>query len=203
MSAGNAAHACVCTARTRRSARASATRTITTAARCHASAHSSFLRFCPRATGLNIGRLEVGGAKLILWDLGGASSLRSIWDKYFAEAHVLVCVSPFCVFLRLFAFLRIVLLCCVCCASRRAESLLCVCLVCGLGMLLMRRRGRGWRRAARRWKGCGITRHHVSAAALLCARTQRALTRTHAPARRCPPASWRARRCCSSRTSST
>jgi ADP-ribosylation factor related protein 1 len=41
---------------------------------------------------LNIGRLEVGGAKLILWDLGGAPSLRSIWDKYFAEAHVLVCV---------------------------------------------------------------------------------------------------------------
>jgi hypothetical protein len=52
--------------------------------------------------GLNIGRLEVGGAKLILWDLGGASSLRSIWDKYFAEAHVLVCVSRF-------AFLRIAL----------------------------------------------------------------------------------------------
>jgi hypothetical protein len=42
---------------------------------------------------LNIGRLEVGGAKVVLWDLGGAASLRSIWDKYFAEAHVLLCVA--------------------------------------------------------------------------------------------------------------
>jgi hypothetical protein len=45
---------------------------------------------------LNIGRLEVGGAKVVLWDLGGAAALRSIWDKYFAEAHVLVCVWRFC-----------------------------------------------------------------------------------------------------------
>ena len=42
--------------------------------------------------GLNIGRIEAGGAAVVLWDLGGAAPLRSIWDKYFAEAHALMCV---------------------------------------------------------------------------------------------------------------
>eukprot|EP00026_Physarum_polycephalum_P007420 Phypoly_transcript_07480.p1 GENE.Phypoly_transcript_07480~~Phypoly_transcript_07480.p1 ORF type:complete len:197 (-),score=31.33 Phypoly_transcript_07480:774-1364(-) len=42
--------------------------------------------------GLNIGRLEVGNVKLIFWDLGGQSELRSIWDKYFRETHGLVFV---------------------------------------------------------------------------------------------------------------
>ncbi len=42
--------------------------------------------------GLNIARFEVGGTPLVLWDLGGQAQLRSIWDKYFAEAHALVYV---------------------------------------------------------------------------------------------------------------
>lgn len=42
--------------------------------------------------GLNIGRMEVGNVKLIFWDLGGQSELRSIWDKYFRETHGLVFV---------------------------------------------------------------------------------------------------------------
>jgi hypothetical protein len=79
-----------------------------------------------------------------------------------------------------FAFLRFAFsadcaVMCVCCGVLRVFA---VCVF--LGMLLMRRRGRGWRRAAQRWKGCGIARHH--AAASRCARTTPALTRTHAPA---------------------
>mmetsp|Transcript_15775 Transcript_15775/g.44144 ORF Transcript_15775/g.44144 Transcript_15775/m.44144 type:complete len:199 (-) Transcript_15775:232-828(-) len=40
--------------------------------------------------GLNVGRIEVHKAKLIFWDLGGQSGLRSIWDKYYEEAHAIV-----------------------------------------------------------------------------------------------------------------
>eukprot|EP01027_Heterolobosea_sp_BB2_P016238 GEZU01023131.1.p1 GENE.GEZU01023131.1~~GEZU01023131.1.p1 ORF type:complete len:248 (-),score=39.18 GEZU01023131.1:80-823(-) len=32
------------------------------------------------------------GANLTLWDLGGQSGLRSIWEKYFAEAHAVIYV---------------------------------------------------------------------------------------------------------------
>ena len=34
----------------------------------------------------------MGNVKLIFWDLGGQSELRSIWDKYFRETHGLVFV---------------------------------------------------------------------------------------------------------------
>eukprot|EP00899_Mesostigma_viride_P023342 jgi/Mesvir1/4192/Mv08900-RA.1 len=37
--------------------------------------------------GLNIGRVEAHKAKLVFWDLGGQAGLRSIWDKYYEEAH--------------------------------------------------------------------------------------------------------------------
>tara|TARA_B110001452_G_scaffold69863_1_gene56433 strand:- start:3515 stop:4108 length:594 start_codon:yes stop_codon:yes gene_type:complete len=46
----------------------------------------------PPTVGLNIGRMTVNRAKLILWDLGGQSALRAIWEKYFAEAHGLIFV---------------------------------------------------------------------------------------------------------------
>lgn len=42
--------------------------------------------------GLNIGRIVVGSVKLLFWDLGGQSALRTIWDKYYSEAHALVFV---------------------------------------------------------------------------------------------------------------
>jgi ADP-ribosylation factor related protein 1 len=35
----------------------------------------------PPTVGLNIGRMQVNRTKLIFWDLGGASSLRSLWSK--------------------------------------------------------------------------------------------------------------------------
>ncbi|CAA2981577.1 ADP-ribosylation factor-related protein 1-like [Olea europaea var. sylvestris] len=42
--------------------------------------------------GLNIGRVEVSNAKLVFWDLGGQPGLRSIWEKYYEEAHAVVYV---------------------------------------------------------------------------------------------------------------
>jgi hypothetical protein len=42
--------------------------------------------------GLNVGRLDAFQAQLLLWDLGGAPGLRSIWDKYYADTHALLFV---------------------------------------------------------------------------------------------------------------
>eukprot|EP01025_Chloroclados_australasicus_P064247 TRINITY_DN8558_c0_g1_i1.p3 TRINITY_DN8558_c0_g1~~TRINITY_DN8558_c0_g1_i1.p3 ORF type:complete len:215 (-),score=31.07 TRINITY_DN8558_c0_g1_i1:486-1091(-) len=42
--------------------------------------------------GLNVGRIEVQNTKVVLWDLGGQKGLRSIWDKYYDEAHAIVYV---------------------------------------------------------------------------------------------------------------
>jgi ADP-ribosylation factor related protein 1 len=42
--------------------------------------------------GLNVGRMEAFGSHLVLWDLGGAAGLRSIWDKYFSDSHAVVFV---------------------------------------------------------------------------------------------------------------
>mmetsp|Transcript_436 Transcript_436/g.792 ORF Transcript_436/g.792 Transcript_436/m.792 type:complete len:203 (-) Transcript_436:84-692(-) len=42
--------------------------------------------------GLNIGRLEIKGTKVIVWDLGGQESLRGIWDKYYPDASGVVWV---------------------------------------------------------------------------------------------------------------
>ncbi|KAH0458872.1 hypothetical protein IEQ34_011686 [Dendrobium chrysotoxum] len=42
--------------------------------------------------GLNIGRVEASNAKLVFWDLGGQIGLRTIWEKYYEEAHAIVFV---------------------------------------------------------------------------------------------------------------
>eukprot|EP00727_Mastigamoeba_balamuthi_P012631 m51a1_g7991 putative protein phosphatase (449) ;mRNA; r:99940-102784 len=42
--------------------------------------------------GLNIGRVEMGKLKLVLWDLGGVVQLRVIWPKYFREAQGIIYV---------------------------------------------------------------------------------------------------------------
>ncbi|PNH05257.1 ADP-ribosylation factor-related protein 1 [Tetrabaena socialis] len=42
--------------------------------------------------GLNVGRIEAHNHNVIFWDLGGQSGLRSIWDKYYNEAHAVVYV---------------------------------------------------------------------------------------------------------------
>ncbi|KAK9665529.1 hypothetical protein RND81_14G118200 [Saponaria officinalis] len=42
--------------------------------------------------GLNIGRIEIANTKLVFWDLGGQLGLRSIWEKYYEEAHAVIYV---------------------------------------------------------------------------------------------------------------
>ncbi|PPD79578.1 hypothetical protein GOBAR_DD23492 [Gossypium barbadense] len=42
--------------------------------------------------GLNIGRIEVSNTKFVFWDLGGQPGLRSIWEKYYEEAHAVIFV---------------------------------------------------------------------------------------------------------------
>ena len=47
----------------------------------------------PKPTvGLNIGRVETDGVKMVFWDLGGQETLRPIWPKYFKEANAMVFV---------------------------------------------------------------------------------------------------------------
>ena len=40
--------------------------------------------------GLNLGRVQTMGCDVTVWDLGGQQALRSIWDKYFSDAHCIV-----------------------------------------------------------------------------------------------------------------
>ena len=40
--------------------------------------------------GLNIGRMNIKGVNLTLWDLGGEKNLRSIWSKYYSEAQGII-----------------------------------------------------------------------------------------------------------------
>ncbi|KAJ4969210.1 hypothetical protein NE237_015911 [Protea cynaroides] len=42
--------------------------------------------------GLNIGRVEASKTKLVFWDLGGQIGLRTIWEKYYEEAHAVIYV---------------------------------------------------------------------------------------------------------------
>jgi len=46
----------------------------------------------PPTVGLNIARLDVGSMLVLVWDLGGQASLRSIWQRYYTEAQGLVFV---------------------------------------------------------------------------------------------------------------
>ncbi|CAM9376273.1 unnamed protein product, partial [Ectocarpus fasciculatus] len=46
----------------------------------------------PPTVGLNVGKMDVGGCKLTFWDLGGQVRVRSLWEKYYADAHGLIFV---------------------------------------------------------------------------------------------------------------
>ena len=48
----------------------------------------------PPTVGLNIGKLDIGNSKLVVWDLGGQKTMRVIWDKYYSEAHAVVETNP-------------------------------------------------------------------------------------------------------------
>jgi hypothetical protein len=41
----------------------------------------------PPTVGLNIGRMQVNRQRLIFWDLGGAKSLRSLWEQCDSARH--------------------------------------------------------------------------------------------------------------------
>eukprot|EP00300_Choanocystis_sp_HF-7_P030979 c40014_g1_i1.p1 GENE.c40014_g1_i1~~c40014_g1_i1.p1 ORF type:complete len:197 (+),score=38.71 c40014_g1_i1:164-754(+) len=40
--------------------------------------------------GLNLARIDMGRRILTLWDVGGQSSLRPMWDKYYLEADAII-----------------------------------------------------------------------------------------------------------------
>ncbi len=40
----------------------------------------------------SVGRVNIGGEKVIIWDLGGQIGLRAIWEKYYGDAHGLIFV---------------------------------------------------------------------------------------------------------------
>lgn len=42
--------------------------------------------------GLNVAKLKVAGERLLVWDLGGAKALRSIWQRYVQEAKAIIWV---------------------------------------------------------------------------------------------------------------
>ena len=46
----------------------------------------------PPTVGLNIARFETNNVKVLIWDLGGQVSLRTIWKHYYDEAHAIIYV---------------------------------------------------------------------------------------------------------------
>nr|QXF29029.1 Arfrp1 [Vischeria sp. CAUP Q 202] len=42
--------------------------------------------------GLNVGKMDIESCFVILWDLGGQVRMRSIWDKYYSDAHGVIFV---------------------------------------------------------------------------------------------------------------
>jgi len=47
--------------------------------------------------GMNLGKLEGGGAKVKIMDLGGATTMRPLWERYYADVHgiaFVVDISP-------------------------------------------------------------------------------------------------------------
>uniref|UniRef100_A0A7S3LTQ4 Uncharacterized protein n=2 Tax=Palpitomonas bilix TaxID=652834 RepID=A0A7S3LTQ4_9EUKA len=42
--------------------------------------------------GLNIGKIDQGKVRLVVWDLGGQSGLRFMWDRYYSECDGVVFV---------------------------------------------------------------------------------------------------------------
>ena len=44
----------------------------------------------PPTIGMNLARLFYEGMQVIMWDLGGQLKMRSLWEKYYDEAHAIV-----------------------------------------------------------------------------------------------------------------
>ncbi|CCG81859.1 Putative uncharacterized protein [Taphrina deformans PYCC 5710] len=56
------------------------------------SALSSRLSRIRPTIGQSIGRLSLGDTPFVVWDLGGGSTLRDLWRRYYAESHVVIYV---------------------------------------------------------------------------------------------------------------
>ena len=41
---------------------------------------------------MNLAKLTYRGTKIIIWDLGGQSKMRKIWEKYYGEANTVIYV---------------------------------------------------------------------------------------------------------------
>lgn len=46
----------------------------------------------PPTIGMNLAKIFYHGTQVIIWDLGGQIKMRSMWEKYYAEAHVVIFV---------------------------------------------------------------------------------------------------------------
>lgn len=44
----------------------------------------------PPTIGMNLARLFYHGTQVIIWDLGGQLKMRSLWEKYYDEAHAII-----------------------------------------------------------------------------------------------------------------
>ncbi len=44
----------------------------------------------PPTIGMNLARLFYQGMQVIMWDLGGQLKMRSLWERYYDEAHAIV-----------------------------------------------------------------------------------------------------------------
>ncbi|XP_065662319.1 ADP-ribosylation factor-related protein 1 isoform X2 [Hydra vulgaris] len=42
--------------------------------------------------GMNMGKIDLKTAVLVLWDLGGQNELQSLWSKYFSDCHGIIYV---------------------------------------------------------------------------------------------------------------
>jgi len=70
----------------------SSTSSSSSAASYAAAPSSSVISKLQSTVGLNIGRIETPAARLVLWDVGGQSALRVIWDRYYTDAHAIIYV---------------------------------------------------------------------------------------------------------------
>ncbi|XP_003389585.1 PREDICTED: ADP-ribosylation factor-related protein 1-like [Amphimedon queenslandica] len=58
--------------------------------------HGMPLEKISTTVGLNVGRIDVGVQRLVLWDLGGQQDLQTLWNEYYAECHGVVYMIDSC-----------------------------------------------------------------------------------------------------------
>ncbi|CAM9108216.1 unnamed protein product, partial [Phaeothamnion confervicola] len=46
----------------------------------------------PPTVGLNVGKMDIQSCSVTFWDLGGQSRVRSLWERYYEDAHGLIFV---------------------------------------------------------------------------------------------------------------